>query len=176
LKIILEEGAFLTIIAAVAEVYKKECYGLLVGRKRGKTLRVTAAIVAQKVTRTHKLVSLRRSHFTDLLKIVEVLPSCELLGEFHSHPQYGINKGSSYPSKYDINDGSGLWQIIISANDVQRKQAPFKINKDGSISGVINHISMAIRAFRATWRYHKSNDSVERDANKIPIECKFLEK
>jgi proteasome lid subunit RPN8/RPN11 len=163
LKITLDEGALLAIIAATAEVYKKECYGLLVGtkQKQKNNYKIIGAIVAQKAERKHGSVEFDWGYFATWLKTIKMLPNCEVLGEFHSHPQFGGCKGLKNPSEGDMLDMIGPIQMIVSANDAVYKRRRFRVNKNGSISGVINYISVSIQTF----------DALE---CQIPIVCKFL--
>ena len=164
MKVKLSEGAFFAIVAAAGEMYKKECYGLLVGKRRGETIKVVAVAVSQKAKRTFSSIIYTEKYIKSFREIVHCLPKCELIGEFHSHPQFGKRRGYAVLSKADLSTCCEALQIVVSANDVKQQRKDFVVNSDGTISGIINHISMHIRAFYVE----------DERPTRIPISCDLL--
>jgi proteasome lid subunit RPN8/RPN11 len=165
--VILQEHALVSILTTVTEVYKKECYGLLLGRANKNTYTITNAITIQKASRLFSSVGLSRTHFAKILHNIACLPGFSLLGEFHSHAQFGERRGQPVLSGGDMRDVSDdmSLQIVIAANDVKNR-IQWKTTKEGTINGSLANISMIVRAF----------DVVDGDAQHLPIQCKFLDK
>jgi proteasome lid subunit RPN8/RPN11 len=165
--VILQEHALVSLLTTVTEVYKKECYGLLLGRANKNTYIITNAIAIQKASRLFSSVGVCRSHFTKILKNVACLPEFSLIGEFHSHAQFGKRRGHPVLSGEDIRDvpTNMSLQIIVAANDVKNK-IQWKTTREGTINGSLGGISMIVKAF----------DVMEGNVEHLPIKCNFLEK
>jgi proteasome lid subunit RPN8/RPN11 len=163
---IIRESALISVIATVAEVYKKECYGILLGRVYRNAYRITNAIAIQRADRLYTSVEVGYNHFQSILKNLEHLPKFKIIGEFHSHPQFGSRRGVAKLSKEDIEDtGLGPLQIVVAANDVVTKRK-WKATKEGHINGSLGNISMIIKAFTL------NNDI----SAPIPLQCNFLDR
>ena len=165
--VILQEHALVSILTTTAEVYKKECYGLLLGHSTKTNYTITNAITIQKASRLFSSVGVCRTHFAKIIHNLALLPGCQILGEFHSHAQFGKRRGQPILSRGDIKDVTSKMplQFVVAANDVKNK-IQWKTTREGTINGSLGGISMIVKAFNV----------VDGEVENLPIKCDFLKK
>ncbi len=101
-EIILSDKAFLGIILSTVEVYKSECMGILLGYKTSGRIVVEYAIPLQSAKRRLNEVESNWRRETQVLDVIPELIQFEKLGYYHSHPQWGDQKGAAELSETDI--------------------------------------------------------------------------
>ena len=145
MEVYLEERVFMSITMAAAEVYKFECYGCLVGYELENAIVVDNAIPYQTAERSFSTVDLKEKQRHIIEDILGTFPKLNVIGEFHSHPQYGNVKGSTVLSCCDMrNTNNNNLEIVVAINDKKRTRK-WGYNSDLSISGSFAkyHIRMA---------------------------------
>ena len=163
MKVFLSEAAFMGLILSSIEVYKRECLGLLLGYKLEDRFIVEYSVTYQSAKRMRNGVSPNRLRHGRIEGVLPKFDKLELLGDFHSHPQYGSLKGIPKPSSLDINDMErGKLYMIVGINDNEHS-VRWGENQDGTISGTLNDFHLKISA------YHKEDLKIRR----IPIKCPF---
>jgi len=164
MRVYLSENAFIDLLLSSAEVYKKECLGFLLGYKLEDRFIVEHAFSFQTADRKPKgVVSLDRSH-KKIEPIIKLLDRLQIIGDFHSHTQFGPDKGLSTPSQEDINGMNPRHIYLIIAINNNRKPMDWAENRDGTISGTVSNFFFKIAA------YYLSGSSVVRKAK---IHCPF---
>lgn len=164
MRVYLSENAFIDLLLSSAEVYKKECLGFLLGYKLKDRFVIEHAYSLQTADRKPKgVVSLDRSH-KQILPILERLDRLQIVGDFHSHTEFGPQKGLPHPSQEDI-DGMSVDHVyfIIAIND-NRKTMTWSENRDGTVSGTVGNFFFKIAA------YYLAGPSSLR---KVKIHCPF---
>jgi hypothetical protein len=133
----LSEQAFLGMILASAEVYRRECYGLLVGRGRRGETRVAGAIAYQTAERKFSEVLLHDRPNRVIQDIVGRFPKHAYVGEFHSHPDYRGCDGIVGLTRVDV-DGvrAGEIQVVIAIHR-RRRRVRWAARRDGTLSGTL---------------------------------------
>jgi proteasome lid subunit RPN8/RPN11 len=124
MRVYLSENAFIDLLLSSAEVYKKECLGFLLGYKLEDRFIIEHAFSFQTASRKPKgVASLDGSH-KKIEPILARLGRLQIIGDFHSHTQFGVNKGLPNPSQEDI-DGmtTGDIYVIVAINN-NRKTRP----------------------------------------------------
>lgn len=164
MKATISEEAFLGLVLSAIEVYKRECLGLLLGYRLKDRFLIEYAIPYQTAERSHDLVDINNKYHRRLKGALQALHKWDLVGDFHSHPQYGLAKGMVSPSAEDITDVPENSIFIIVAINDRRKQQFFEENKDGTISGVVGGHHIKIACF-----YKEKNSRVRR----VPVSCQF---
>src|SRR3989337_176449 len=102
MRVYLSENAFIDLLLSSAEVYKKECLGFLLGYKLEDRFIIEHAFSLQTASRKLKGVSsLDRSH-KRIEPILARFDRLQIIGDFHSHTQFGVNKGLPTPSREDV--------------------------------------------------------------------------
>jgi len=123
MEILLTDKAFIGIVLSSVEVYKKECLGALLGTQTQGQIIVEHAIPFQTVAK--RTFSEVRSNWRKELKVNEALPKLvhlQKLGYFHSHPQFGNNKGITGLSESD--EKSMLEteiEIVVAINEAKQR-------------------------------------------------------
>lgn len=118
LRVYLSEAAFMDILLSAAEVYKKECLGYLLGYKLEDRFIVEHAFNLQSANRRHRAVDLRKTYQKKIEPILDKFHKLRIVGDFHSHTQYGDFKGRPVPSKEDVDSmKKNHVYIIIAINN-----------------------------------------------------------
>ncbi|HXG31236.1 MAG TPA: Mov34/MPN/PAD-1 family protein [Thermodesulfobacteriota bacterium] len=168
MRVFLSESAFMGLILSSIEVYKKECLGLLLGYKLEDRFIVEYSLPYQSAKRMRNGVSPNHFRHNRIENVLPRFDKLEIVGDFHSHPQYGSLKGVPKPSRLDINDmESGKLYMIIAIND-NRRSVRWGENLDGTISGTLNNFHFKISA------YHFEGRKIRRSVIKCPF-CLAIE-
>lgn len=151
------------LLLSSAEVYKKECLGYLLGYRLQDRFIVEHAFSFQTATRRHKGVIYHRKNHRKIDPILEKFQKLQIIGDFHSHTQFGETKGLPIPSPEDINGmKAGHIYLIIAINN-NEKTMPWGENRDGTVSGSAGKFFYKISGF------FLNNGSVKR----ARIHCPF---
>ena len=148
-QVFLDETVFITMVCAAAEAYRRECYGVLLGdTRRGRTY-IRAAFAYQTARRTPKSVDLVDGRRRVIRQVLPSFPRYNYIGEFHSHPGYGRERGETGISPEDLRGTRpGEYELIVAVN--RRKYSfPWQYCADGSLSGSAGRFGIRIRAYRA---------------------------
>lgn len=153
-------NAFWALLISAIEVYKKECYGILLGyRDSSNSYVVEHAISYQTAHRTHGSVEKNRRASQRMHKFLDNLPHVNMIGDFHSHTAWGELKSVATLSTADITDMvPDQLTMIIVLNDKRRASA-WKYNRDGTLSGTVDDYHFQIGA------YHLDEHSRSKRAN-----------
>lgn len=146
MRVYLSENAFLDLLLSSAEVYKRECLGFLLGYKLEDRFIVEHAFSFQTASRKPRgVVSHDKSH----KKIEPVLARFErlqIIGDFHSHTQFGMTKGLPLPSKEDVMGMTPDHIYLIVAINNNKKTMYWAENRDSTISGSVGNFFFKISA------------------------------
>jgi len=144
-QIYLSEQAFLSVILSAAEVYGRECYGLLFGYSLpGKTI-VEGAIAYQTAERKFSQVALYERQHKIIQRVIREFPKHAYVGEFHSHPFF---RGAAGDTGLGPDDLSGIRepeiQLVVAINP-RRRSVDWSTNRDGALSGTLagHHFRLA---------------------------------
>lgn len=141
-------NAFWALLISAIEVYKKECFGFLLGYRDSSNIYIVEhAISYQTANRKHTSVEKNHRAAKRIQKFLESLPHLSLVGDFHSHTGWGDLKGVGIPSVQDICDMSPeQLSLIIVAND-KRRSSPWQYNGGGSLSGTVADYHFRLSAY-----------------------------
>jgi len=147
MKIYLSGDAFMHLLLSSAEVFKKESLGYLLGYRLEDRFIIEHAFGLQTARRRRRGVLLSRRNQKKIEPILSKFEKTQIIGDFHSHTQYGELKGLPIPSPEDIEgmEPDNLY-LIIAINDMQLNR-PWRENRDGSISGSIGDFFFKISAY-----------------------------
>ena len=152
MRVYLSENAFIDLLLSSAEVYKKECLGFLLGYKLEDRFIIEHAFSFQTADRKPKgVVSLDGSH-KKIEPIIKRLDRLQIVGDFHSHTQFGLEKGLATLSQEDINGMSPRHIYLIIAINNNRKTMDWAENRDGTISGTVSNYFFKIAAYYLSGR------------------------
>lgn len=146
MRVYISENAFIDLLLSSAEVYKKECLGFLLGYKLEDRFIVEHAFTAQNANRRHKGVVYNRKNHKKIGPILARFDKLQIIGDFHSHTQFGLTKGLPIPSPEDIKEMlPGHVYLIVAINN-NEKTMPWGENRDGTISGSVSDFFFKISA------------------------------
>jgi len=155
-EIFLSEQAFMGIILSSVEVYKLECHGALLGFQTWRRIIVEHAIPFQAAKRKFSEVT---PHWRKELRVIKMLPKLihlQKLGYFHSHPQFGNNRGLPELSETDKNImQEGEAEIVVGINNARRRKSWVETKK--GLSGTLGKYHIIIAGF-----YKRKKDGVIR--------------
>lgn len=146
-KVIYENSALIGVLISAAEVYKKECYGMLLGFKKKGRYEIAEAVACQTASRGYSEVTISAANVERLNYILDAVPKYTLLGDFHSHPAYGTEMGRVQMSDEDCDDADlGKLQAIVAVNPASRR-VRWRINSDYTISGTLGGYHFKIATY-----------------------------
>lgn len=147
MRVYLSENAFIDILLSSAEVYKKECLGCLLGYKLEDRFIVEHAFSFQTADRRHKEVVVHDKNHKKIEPILERLDKVQIIGDYHSHTQFGPAKGLPVPSEEDIAGMKYEHIYLIVAINNNEKNVSWGENRDGTISGSVGDFFFKISAY-----------------------------
>jgi len=174
----ISQNAFWGLLISAVEVYKRECFGLLIGyrdRKGGgfggrhaspgsvseapDSLRrraddemyiVEHALPYQTARRRHRGVTSNPRAHKRIDRFLRKVPQLSVIGDFHSHTMWGYSRAASHPSETDLEEMiAENTYIIVSVND-RLREVPWNYNDDGSLSGTTDDHYFRITAYTMT--------------------------
>jgi proteasome lid subunit RPN8/RPN11 len=167
-KVIIGEEAFVMMLAGATEVYDKETYGLLIGKKRKKDYHVQYAVPHQSSRRYSYGVAITHKHEKKLIQAINFLKGYKYLGEFHSHPDSFCKL-----SKHDIKDmresGRGV-SVVLAIEPADRYRKWEYDRKDKRLHGTIDD------SFYVEIKAYKCHHDGGRRIVKLRLECEFIKK
>jgi hypothetical protein len=163
-EIVLTESAFIGIILSSVEVFKKECLGLLLGINSTGRIIVNHAVPFQAVSE-RKFCSVQ-SNWRKEAKLRETIPklaNLDYLGDFHSHSQFGENKGTAELSSADKQSMEETKIEIVTAINTSEHHLKWTAN-NGVLSGSLCDFNIKIAGF------YKSKNG---DVKQLDVICPY---
>lgn len=141
-------NAFWALLISTIEVYKKECFGILLGYRDSSNIYIIEhALSYQTAYRKHTSVEKNGRASRRIQKFLANLPHLSMIGDFHSHTGWGDLKGVGILSVQDMDDMvPEQLSLIIVAND-KRRASPWQYNGDGTLSGTVDDYHFRIGAY-----------------------------
>jgi proteasome lid subunit RPN8/RPN11 len=162
------QNAFWGLLISAVEVYKRECFGLLIGYRdrRGaeEMFIVEHAVPFQSAGRKLRgVVSNPRAH-RRIQRFLRNMPHLSVIGDFHSHTMWGYSRAASRPSDTDV---AGMLPdqvyLIVSIND-RLREVPWNYNDDGSLSGTTDDHYFRLTAYVV---------NAAAEPRRVPILCPY---
>ena len=163
MELYLSENAFVGLLVSTIEVYRKECFGVLLGQNMSERILVDFVVPYQTATRKFREVHVDLMRSQRVEEAVRSTSRWECVGDYHSHPMYGPVRATTTLSSVDrkfFKDGNVA--IVVAINDSMRQQR-WNYVQGGGVSGSINGYNIRIAG------YYKTNGTIER----APIHCPY---
>ncbi|MEE9152618.1 MAG: Mov34/MPN/PAD-1 family protein [candidate division NC10 bacterium] len=171
MEVYLSENAFIGLLVSTIEVYRRECFGILLGHSTPDRVFVEFAVPYQTANRKYRQVNVDWKRSQRVEEAIRSTTRWESIGDYHSHAKYGPSRATTQLSKVDkqhFNDETV--SIVVAVNDIP-KPRPWGYVKGGTLSGAVNGYSIRIAAY-----YKKSNDHIEKANIVSPYAIGFMEK
>ncbi|MBI1969608.1 Mov34/MPN/PAD-1 family protein [Candidatus Woesearchaeota archaeon] len=133
-KVVIRKPAFISMVVACVEVYKKEAFGILFGTKDRRDFVVKNCLYYQSVRRDYLGVDLDKRRDKVITYALENISTQKVLGDFHSHA--GSHKGLSPADIREIKREKNPLSVLVYLNKTSKKQR-WKQNRDKTISGSV---------------------------------------
>ncbi len=168
MQVYLNENVFMGLVLSSVEVFRKECFGLLLGYQTNGKFIAEHAIPYQSVRRGHTWTELRSDKWKLIKEILKNFPKLDVIGDYHSHTMYRDMRARVSLSSDDIqNMEPHELQIVIAINE-SKKFKNWTLNFDNTISGSIDKYHFKIAA------YHFENGDKSKEHPKLAeILCPF---
>ena len=141
----IKERAFLSMILSSIEVYRHETLGLLLGYKSMNGFVVEYGIPYQTAVKGYSWVAPKSMSSKRIESILKCIP-INVIGDFHSHTQWGDSKAKAVPSGDDIADmESDKVYLIVAVND-KTKDKTWYHTKKGTIRGTLGEYAIELGA------------------------------
>ncbi|HUJ79360.1 MAG TPA: Mov34/MPN/PAD-1 family protein [Nitrospiria bacterium] len=148
-QVYLNENVLMGMVLSTVEVFKKECFGMLLGYRADGKYIVEHAIPYQSVRRGHNWTELRSDKWKIMQGILRNFPKLDILGDYHSHTMYRDIRASVTLSEDDIAymEPHEL-QIVVAINQHEHRRAwSWSVNADRTLSGWIDRYHFRIAAY-----------------------------
>src|SRR3989304_2271221 len=123
MEVYLSENAFIGLVVSSIEVYRRECFGILLGPRESDRIMVDCVVPYQSAQRKFQEVDMDWHRSQRVEEAVRTTSRWELVGAYHSHPMYGDRKATTKLSGVDIKDfRDERTSIIVAINDGHRQQ------------------------------------------------------
>jgi len=147
----ISQNAFWGLLISAVEVYKRECFGLLIGyrdRQDGDDMFVIDhALPYQTARRRLRGVASNPRAHKRVERFLSKIPHLSVIGDFHSHTMWGYNRAASHPSETDRQSMfPDHVYLILSVND-RLREVPWNYNDDGSLSGTTDDHYFRLTAY-----------------------------
>lgn len=165
--------AFLNILLSSAEIFKRECLGIVFGysptRLRNHYLVTNVIDIKGVRVRLNKEVWQSKKSDKVLGEIFKDAQSVfRPLGSFHSHPEWGSTRGVAEMNEEDIQNMSSEKEklsFIIAISSRKKGSAPWEVQPDGTIKGSLAKFNFHIAVFSLI---------DDEKGNKIPLKLKIV--
>lgn len=147
MRVYLSENAFLDLLLSSVEVYKKECLGLLLGYRLEDRFIVEHVFSLQTASRGHRGVAIRLKDQRKIESIIAKFDKLRIIGDFHSHTQFGSVKGLPVPSPQDIQGMKPEHIHLIVAINNNNKTVSWGEKRNGMVSGSVGKFFFKISAY-----------------------------
>ena len=148
----IKERAFLSMILSSIEVYRHETLGLLLGYAGIDRFVIEYGIPYQTAIKGYSWVSPKPKISDRMERILKHMP-INVIGDFHSHTQWGTTKANAVPSGEDIADMEpNRVYIIVAVND-KEKAEPWHHTAEGTIKGTLDEYVIELGAYILVDKY-----------------------
>jgi proteasome lid subunit RPN8/RPN11 len=170
MEVYLSENAFIGLLVSTIEVFRRECFGILLGHSTPDRVFVEFAVPYQTANRKYREVHVDWKRSQRVEEAVRSTTRWECVGDYHSHPKYGPTRATIQLSKEDKSHFTeATVGIVVAINDILKPRR-WGYVKGGTVSGAVNGYSIRIGA------YYKSNDHIEKAHIICPYAIGFMEK
>jgi proteasome lid subunit RPN8/RPN11 len=151
LEVILNEGAFISIVTAAVETFPDETLGVLIGLRKADKVMVQYAIAYQTAKRRRRGVEAHPRLSRRMYLFLEKVTHLEIIGDFHSHPEVGVDKKSSIKLSEPDKKSMRVNNLgIVIAIDKDGRKLGWKHLPKGSLKGSVSPYTLKMTTWLKT--------------------------
>jgi len=151
LEVILNEGAFISMVTAAVETFPHETLGVLMGLRKKDKVIVQYAIAYQTAKRKRRSVEVHPRLSRRMDFFLERVTHLEVIGDFHSHPEVNVDKKSSVKLSEPDKKSMRVNNLgIVIAIDKDGRKLEWKHLPKGSLKGSVFPYSLKITTWLKT--------------------------
>lgn len=164
----IEKEPFLNMILASVETFKRECFGYVFGHKpsKGRRSYVITSITAVQLAKKRRNSEIEQSKLSENnMKgcFLQYPTLYRVIGDFHSHPEWGSHKREAGLSEADIADmlktGYSLG-IVIKISSINKERILWQRASGGGIKGSLGK-----------YKFHLNVCRIVKDGGNFVEEC-----
>jgi len=154
----IEEEPFFTMVLSSVETFKRECFGYIFGRKPSRTRNnfiITSAVAVQLAKkRRNKEIEQSKLSERNMKEFFKKYPAIfPVIGDFHSHPEWGSHKREPTLSSTDMKDmlrGGCPLSVVIKISSINKDRILWQGTAEGGIRGSLGKYKFHINILRVT--------------------------
>ncbi|MGQ9583382.1 MAG: Mov34/MPN/PAD-1 family protein [Thermoplasmatota archaeon] len=163
--VVLRNQAFVNILVSSLEVYKKEAYGVLLGRRSGKDYIVRHAFTYQSARRHYDWVVMEPRRQSRIDRILRYLMDYRFIGDYHSHIDWPDHLSEA--DKREMRELDIPISLLLLVKDARRRARWRFLQSDRSLTGTVGD-----RYFIKLYAYEYDPRSSK--IKKLRILCPFV--
>jgi proteasome lid subunit RPN8/RPN11 len=165
--VIVRNEAFVNMLVSSLEVYKKEAYGILLGKRSGSDYIIRQAFTYQSAKRHYDwvVVDPKRRNRIDLL--LRHLLKYQFIGDYHSHIDWPSHLSNE--DKREMREEEIPLSLLLLVKDASRRSKWRFLASDQSLTGTV-----ADRYFVKLWAFEY--DPEEGRIRKLRVRCPFVKR
>lgn len=151
MEVVLSESAFIAMVTAAVETFPDETLGVLIGVRKASKVMVQYAIVYQTAKRRRYSAEIhpRLSRRMDLF--LEKVTHLEIVGDFHSHPEAGVDKVASVKLSEADKKSMRINKLgIVIAIDKDGRKLEWRHLPRGSLKGSVSPYTLKMTTWLKT--------------------------
>ncbi len=147
MRVYLTDQAFVALTVAAVEVYKRECFGYLIGHMNDDACHVDMAVPLQSADRKFMEVSVHSHRVERVTQLMDEFHRWRQIGDFHSHPDYNGQTWEPILSQTDVSTmGKKFVSIVISLKETARR-SNWRYDRKGNLSGTVGGYRLKLSAY-----------------------------
>ncbi len=147
MRVYLSDQAFVALTVAAVEVYKRECFGYLLGHMTDDACHVDMVVPLQSAERKFMEVSVQTRRVERVSDLMQEFHRWKKVGDFHSHPDYAGQTWEPILSDTDVSTmGKRFVSIVISLSESPRR-SKWRYDKKGNLTGTAGGYRLKMSAY-----------------------------
>ena len=152
----IEKEPFLEMILASVETFKRECFGYVFGYKPTKKRNsyvITSVMPVQLIKKRHnRAIEQSNLSVKNMISCLYKYPTLfPVIGDFHSHPEWGSHKRIPRLSEGDITDmvkSRSPLGVVIKISSINKERILWQRGSDGGVKGSLGDYKFHLNVCR----------------------------
>jgi len=165
--VIIRNTAFVNMVVSTLEVYKKEAYGVLIGKRQGKDYVIRHAMAYQSAKRHYDWAVMDPARRNRMDLLLKCMLRYRFIGDYHSHIDWPEHLSDA--DKKEMREESIPLSLLIFVKDAVRRVRWRYLESDRSLTGTIaDRYYVKVYAFE----YDPATNRIR----KLRVRCPYVQK